>query len=104
MSLIGENLRRLRKLHDVTEEALADCLNVSADAVSEWERGEASPDIAMILPIAAFFGVSAEELLGSGGKPAARDPKERHVIAENGRSAWFIVVDRDADEVTRYAA
>ncbi len=104
MSPIGENIRSLRMQHDVTREALAGHLNVSADAVSEWERGEASPDIAMLLPIAAFFGVSADALLGGGEKAAERNPGERHVIAENGRSDWFIVVDRDADEVTRYAA
>ncbi|MBR6321359.1 MAG: DUF4838 domain-containing protein, partial [Lachnospiraceae bacterium] len=93
-------------------------LNVSVSAVSKWERGESLPDVAMIVPIAAFFAVSTDDLLGNvekSGTPkpeetelppdsGGRDPAEKYVIADNGRSDWFIVVDRDADEVVRYAA
>ncbi len=61
---IGENIKRLRHERGITQETLADAMNVSCPAVSKWERGETFPDITMVLPLAAYFGVSADELLG----------------------------------------
>ena len=64
--LIGENIKRLRQEKGITQEKLAEHLNISCPAISKWERGETYPDIAMIIPIAAYFGVSTDELLGFG--------------------------------------
>jgi len=61
---INENIRRLRREKNITQEKLADYLNVSIQAVSKWERNETLPDITMILPIATYFNVSTDELLG----------------------------------------
>ncbi|MCL2212371.1 MAG: helix-turn-helix domain-containing protein [Oscillospiraceae bacterium] len=61
---IGVNIKRFRQQKDITQEKFAEYMNVSAPAVSKWERGETLPDISMILPIASFFGVSTDELLG----------------------------------------
>ena len=60
----SENIKRLRKQRDLTQEALADFLGVSFQAVSKWERGESYPDIEMLPEIAVHFGVSVDELLG----------------------------------------
>ncbi len=61
---LGETIRRLRKLHDITQETLADAIGVTIPAVSKWERGECLPDVTMIVPIAAYFGITTDELLG----------------------------------------
>lgn len=61
---IGETIKRLRRERGITQETLADYMNVSTPAVSKWERGETLPDITMVLPLASYFGVSADELLG----------------------------------------
>lgn len=60
----SENIKRLRKERDLTQEALADFLGVSFQAVSKWERGESYPDVEMLPEIAVYFGVSVDELLG----------------------------------------
>lgn len=60
----GENLKRLRREKELTQEKLADVLGVSFQAVSKWERGETYPDITMLPEIAAFFEVSTDEILG----------------------------------------
>ncbi|MDR0906946.1 MAG: helix-turn-helix domain-containing protein [Oscillospiraceae bacterium] len=61
---ISENIRRLRRERDLTQERLAEHLGVTTSAVSKWERGEAYPDIGLILPLAGYFGVTTDELLG----------------------------------------
>ena len=61
---LGETIRRLRKLHDITQETLADAVGVTIPAVSKWERGECLPDVTLIVPLAAYFGITTDELLG----------------------------------------
>ena len=61
---IGEKIKLLRKKNDYTQEKLADYLNVSYQAVSKWECGLSSPDLALIGPLTKIFGVTADELLG----------------------------------------
>ena len=61
---IGENIKRLRIQKGITQEALAEYMHVSTAAVSKWERNESMPDITMIIPLASYFGVSSDFLLG----------------------------------------
>ena len=60
---IGEKIRFYRKKRDITQERLAEYLNISFQSVSKWERGEAYPDITMIPKIALFFDITTDELL-----------------------------------------
>ena len=59
---IGENIRRLRRERDMTQEQLSELLGVTCAAVSKWERCESCPDIGMVIPLARVFGVSTDEL------------------------------------------
>ncbi|MBR0302350.1 MAG: helix-turn-helix transcriptional regulator [Clostridia bacterium] len=61
---IGENIKALRAKKGVTQEQLSEVLGVTCAAVSKWERGETFPDITLIFPIAYYFGVSVDELMG----------------------------------------
>jgi len=61
---IAENLRRLRRIKDMTQEELANEIGVSFQAVSKWECDDGYPDITLIPIIADFFGVSLDELCG----------------------------------------
>lgn len=62
---IGEKIKELRKKNDMTQEKLADFLCVSYQAVSKWECGLSSPDLALIVPLARLFAVTTDELLGA---------------------------------------
>ncbi len=59
---IGTVIRRLRLEKAVTQETLAASLEVGVQAVSKWETGTTTPDIALLLKIALYFGVSVDTL------------------------------------------
>ena len=61
---IGENIRNARRRQDLTQEQLAEYLNLSVSAVSQWENGKTMPDIALLPALTQMLGVSADELLG----------------------------------------
>ena len=48
----------------MTQRQLAWHLLVSVQAVSKWERGQAYPDLALLIPIARLFDVTLDELFG----------------------------------------
>lgn len=60
---MGQFIAVLRKANGMTQQQLADRLNVSNKAVSRWERDETAPDITLIPAIAEIFGVTCDELL-----------------------------------------
>ena len=70
---MGAFLRQLRCEQDVTQEALAERLGVSARTVSRWENGTTMPDLVMVVELAKAFGVSIPELVGGGRKEPAMD-------------------------------
>ena len=60
---LGDKLRDLRKEKNVSQEKLAQYLNVSFQAVSKWENSNTYPDISLLPDIARFFGITVDELL-----------------------------------------
>ena len=62
MMKMGEKIKELRKEKGISQEALAQVLGVSFQAVSKWETGVTMPDVSLIPPIASFFAVSIDEL------------------------------------------
>ena len=62
--LIGKNIKRLRVSKNITQEQLSEAMNVTCAAVSKWERSETYPDITLLQPLAYYFGVSLDELMG----------------------------------------
>ena len=61
---LGENIRKLRKITDTTQEKLAEYLGITAQAVSRWESGVCLPDMELLPGIASFFHTSIDELMG----------------------------------------
>ena len=54
-----------RKMIGYTQEEVATYLNVTPQAVSKWETGQGTPDLALIIPIAQLFDITTDELLGN---------------------------------------
>ncbi len=64
MESIGLKISQLRKARNMTQMELADQLNISFQAISNWERGASMPDIAKLPELAQILEVSIDELLG----------------------------------------
>lgn len=60
---IGLFLKELRKERGITQEQLAEALNVSGRTVSRWETGSNMPDISMLVSIAEYYKVSIPEII-----------------------------------------
>lgn len=59
---IGKKIKQLRQNKGITQEALANVLGVTYQAVSRWENETTTPDIALLPQISIFFGISIDEL------------------------------------------
>ena len=62
---IADRLVKLRKKNGLSQEELADKLGLSRQAVSKWERAEASPDTDNLICLAKLYGISLDELLST---------------------------------------
>ena len=102
---IGSRIIELRTAHSLSQEALANQLSLSRQAVSRWERGEALPDTENLIALADLFGVTLDELVrpqaaGAPEEPApeeeAADEAEPEASAE-GETAADIPADIPAD-------
>lgn len=60
---IGKFILKLRKGKKMTQQELADKLNVTDRAVSHWENGRSIPDVVLFKPICEVFGISVNELI-----------------------------------------
>lgn len=59
----SENLQILRKGRNISQEKLAEELNVSRQTVGKWENGVSCPEAECLIEISDFFGVSIDTLL-----------------------------------------
>ena len=83
--MFKDNLVELRKIHDMSQEELADMVGVSRQTLSKYETGESLPDIEKCKLIADAFGVSIDDLLNYDSKSSeslglAVPPKGKHIF------------------------
>lgn len=60
---VGSNIIRLREERGLSQKDLAEALDVTRQAVSQWETGWSSPRMGMVEKLAAFFHVSKSEII-----------------------------------------
>lgn len=66
---LGEKICTLRTGKGLSQEDLAQRLEVSRQSVSKWETGQSVPDLEKIIRLADLFGVSVDELVREGERP-----------------------------------
>ena len=80
MKQIGCFLQGRRKELKMTQAELAERLSVTAQAVSNWERGESLPDLAILLDLSRIFDCSADAILNGGS--SAGEYRRRITVAQ----------------------
>ena len=76
---IGSFLKELRNEKNVTQEQLAEVLNVSGRTVSRWETGSNMPDISILVDIADYYDVSISEIINGERKSEIMNKEEREI-------------------------
>ena len=69
----AENFKRLRKEKGLTQEKVAEVLEVSSQAVSRWELSICYPDLELLPSIANYFGVTIDQLLSNDAQSKDKD-------------------------------
>lgn len=70
---IANRLLEYRRANGYSQEELAEKLGVSRQAVSKWERAEASPDTDNLIALASLYGVTIDELINGRDEPKGKD-------------------------------
>ncbi|MDO8963714.1 MAG: helix-turn-helix transcriptional regulator [Coriobacteriia bacterium] len=101
---VAQHLAALRRARGLSQEELAAALDLSRQAISNWERAESSPDTDNLVALAGFYEVTVDELIGRGlpavglpatdGAPADAVGAEREPPRQRPRSGlvgalWF---------------
>ena len=93
---IANRLVEMRKEKGFSQEALAEQLGISRQAVSKWERAESSPDTSNLIMLAKLYNVSLDELLNTDqDRFESGDP-----ISDRKKTS--IAKDHDAEAKTDY--
>ena len=74
---VGLFLKTLRKEKNITQEVLAEVLNVSSRTVSRWETGSNMPDISLLVELSEFYQVSIPELIDGERKSEKMDQETK---------------------------
>jgi transcriptional regulator with XRE-family HTH domain len=76
---IGNLLKKLRSEKGLTQEQLAEILNVSNRTVSRWETGSNMPDISLLVEIADFYDISIPEIINGERKSEKMNEEVKEV-------------------------
>lgn len=63
--MLGENIYNLRKEKNITQEQLAEMINVSRQTISNWELGETSPNPEQLKLLSNVFNISVDEMINN---------------------------------------
>ena len=90
---LSDNLKKLRKENNLSQEELADKLNVSRQSVSKWESGSAYPEMDKMIQLCKIFNVNIDELLNQDIKEVKNNKQVKNNIN--------VFVDSFLDYVTK---
>ena len=92
---LNDKLLNLRKKYGMSQEEVANKLNVSRQTISKWETGESKPDIDKIMPICELYKITPDELLTgnrSNTEPITNNKKKNAFVISISVLIYFIAV------------
>lgn len=84
---IANRLFQYRKKHNLSQEELAGQIGVSRQAVSKWERAEASPDTDNLILLAKLYGVTLDQLLQGQEQPEVKEENTQTTETDNAQNS-----------------
>ena len=66
--MLGQNLKDIRIKHKYKQEEIATKLGVTKQTISNWERGERTPDINSLIELANIYHITLDTLIGSDNR------------------------------------
>lgn len=97
---IGARIAKLRKQQNLTQDALAEKLNVSPQAVSKWENDVSCPDISLLPKLAKTLNVTTDMLLSGEEEPEVRViPAEKRKNFDEMMLRIYITDGKDQENV-----
>ncbi|MCC8196267.1 MAG: helix-turn-helix domain-containing protein [Ruminococcus sp.] len=88
---LSEKLYTLRKKSGLSQEQLAEELNVSRQAISKWESGNSIPESDKLVAISNYFNVSLDYLLKDDESSGAASPTDEKVTSPTAnRTQWIL--------------
>ena len=76
---IGQYIKKIRLDHNLSQQAFAEKLGVTFQAVSKWERGKNLPDMTILKEISNEFNVDIDEIINCGTKNKKKKSNKKYV-------------------------
>ena len=89
--VLGEQIKKHRRLLNMTQEDLCQKLNTTRQTVSKWEKNMIEPDINTLLKLSDIFGISLNELI-TGEKEFINNSKEMNVWEFLSEKWWLVII------------
>ena len=99
-SKLSKNIRYYRKSMGLTQEQLAERLQITLGTISKWERGSSEPDLGYIMDLAELFHMSVDALIGFSMRGANAD-EEADRIDELASKATFEELEAECENALR---
>lgn len=91
-----ENLKKLRKEKNISQEQLAEKLNISRQAISKWESAKAYPDIDNLILLRDIFNVSLDELMVNEKTDKGKSINQEEYVSSDNKDSYD---EEDEDSV-----
>ncbi len=91
---LGEKLYELRKNKNLTQEEVAEKLNVTRQSVSKWETNQSTPDFDKILPLCELYEISPNDLI-KGNEQELEEEKSENDINSNEAKEHLFFKEKD---------
>ncbi|MBJ8115428.1 helix-turn-helix transcriptional regulator [Bacillus cereus] len=89
MNILGDRIRYLRELNNLSQKRLSDALGLTNTQLSRYERGERNPEPETIKLIADYFDVTTDYLHGRTNNINYTNPDFKNILDDAELGLWF---------------
>jgi len=90
---LGKKIIEMRKNKNLSQEQLAETLNVSRQTISNWENGRFYPDIDALVKISKYFNISLDDLLASDSNVLKHLKVSTDIVRSNKNILYAIILN-----------